>query len=121
MNSGVVALAALAVALVWLIRRLTFKIGSNWPVVMGIITHSQLRTREADGASPGIYYYPEVQYRYSVEGQAYQGFRVSFSSVQTASPEQALELISRLAPGTSAPIRYNPYFPADSVMEGISI
>ena len=71
--------------------------------------------------SGAVYYYPEVQYRYSVEGQQYQGFRVSFSPVQTLSAEQALELLSRIPPGASVSVRYNPDFPADSVLDGVSL
>ena len=125
MSSGAVMLAALAVCLGWVIfhrlHRSKTEMANNWPVVMGTITGSQVRTRETGGASSEIYYYPEVQYRYSVEGQPYQGFRVSFSSVQTRSPELALELIARIPPGASVAVRYNPHFPADSVLEGVSL
>ena len=118
-------LAALTVCLGWLIfhqlHRSKTEIANNWPVALGTITVSQVRTRESGGANSEIYYYPEVQYRYSVEGQSYQGFRVSFSSVHTRSPKLALELIARLSPGASVAVRYNPHFPADSVLEGVTL
>ena len=125
MSSGAVMLTVLVVVLGWLIfhqlHRPMIDAASKWPSAAGTVTRSQLRTREAGGRSAAVYYYPEVQYRYSVEGQQYHGFRVSFSPVQTPSAEEALELLSRIPPGASVSVRYNPDFPADSVLDGVSL
>ena len=125
MTSGAVMLTVLVVVLGWLVfhqlHRPMIDAASKWPLATGTVTRSQLRTREARGRSAAVYYYPEIEYRYSVEGQHYRGFRVSFSPVQTPSAEQALELLSRLPPGASVSVRYNPHFPADSVLDGVSL
>ncbi len=81
----------------------------HWPTVMGSILESRIDDSILDMIKPVL------RFRYEVNGQSYEGFRVSFSGYGVS--RSAMEkLILPYPQGSSVKVYYNPKDPALSVL-----
>jgi Protein of unknown function (DUF3592) len=81
----------------------------HWPSVIGQVTESRVDDTHVDMTKPVL------RYRYEVGGQAYVGFRASFSGhgVSRAAMDQLLRPFPQ---GSTVKVYYNPQDPASAVL-----
>ncbi len=89
------------------------KASLDWPTVNGTVLSSQVR--EDYDSDNGYTYYPQVEYRYSVDDQVYESDRVFFGS-DSASEENAYAIVAQFPAGSTAAVYYNPDKPKQSVL-----
>jgi len=81
----------------------------QWPTVIGLILESRVDDTRLDLMKP------IMRYRYEVDGQTYEGFRVSFSGYGVS--RSAMEkLILPYPKGNSVKVYFNPKDPSLSVL-----
>lgn len=88
---------------------------AGWPTVPGRITHSAvvpIRTRRS------VNYQPEVRYTFTVDGRAYTGGQLTFTSwTQWLSLAEAERLVAPYPAGAAVLVRYDPRHPPHAVLE----
>jgi Protein of unknown function (DUF3592) len=91
----------------------------SWPITSGVIIGSGLLEHkhfDAEDHHTEITYEPQVQYQFSVNGQAFAGNRIAFGTVSY--PYQtAANKIASYPQGTSVTVHYDPDDPNQSVLE----
>jgi Protein of unknown function (DUF3592) len=100
--------AALVCFSLWL--RLRSHQCSQWPSVKGEVTESYVDDAHLDMTKPVL------RYRYQVAGQAYVGFRASFSGYGVS--RVAMRAVVKPYPkGSTVRVFYNPKNPASAVLD----
>lgn len=108
--------------LVFLSIRSRKKAGASqsWPSAAGTVKVSTVRegTSTDDDNRISTYYYPSVEYEYSVAGQTYTGKNIHFGGVAGyGNPGQVQPILSSYPVGASVPVYYNPAKPSEAVLE----
>lgn len=116
-------LAGLGVFLLFFSQKNKKKAGASqgWPSATGQITQAyvwQSTNTDTDGDS-STFYYPHLEYTYTVMGQTYTGKRVAFGAeTGYGNDAQASAKLSRFpAAGSPVTVYYDPQNPAEAVLE----
>lgn len=83
---------------------------TRWPGVIGQVIESRVDDTDLETMKPVL------RYRYEVGGQAYVGFRVSFSGYGVSRGSMS-ELIKPYAQGSAVRVYYDPRDPASAVLD----
>lgn len=122
------AIAAIAVAAACIFLLLDYrarrraKRARHWPVTPGTITVSRTARRWGLGNGiwmAGLWYVPEVSYRYEVAGEKYSGRRVFLSDTGFSQLRRARDVIARYPRGADVAVRYDPTKPKRSCLEPV--
>ncbi len=122
------AIAALAVAVAGLfialdlMRRRKARRALAWPTVPGTVMTSRTARRWGFGHGvwmAGLWYVPEVVYRYETGGRTYTGRRVFLSDTGFSRRILVREIIDRYPRAARIMVRYNPRRPGEACLEPI--
>ncbi len=111
------AIGALLVVL-YLRNKKKTKESQNWSTTTGRITLSEVRmvTNEGEDIS-SISFIPKLEYEYEVNGQVFQGKRISFGSIHSFSSRQKAEnFLNQFPLSSNIPVYYDPNKPKDAVL-----
>jgi hypothetical protein len=95
----------------------------RWPSTSGTVVDSRIIESEDDG---DLYYHPEVQFRYQVNGKVYPsdqwaiGSRVVWGG-QRRDPKKAQSVVERYPAGRAVQVYYNPRQPEQATLEVRSV
>jgi hypothetical protein len=67
----------------------------------------------------GLWYVPEITYRYEVDGRVHSGNRVFLSDTGFSKRREAQEVIDRYPPGSAVSVLYNPAHPKRACLEPV--
>lgn len=90
-----------------------------WPAIQGWIMQSTVTTQFSQGSedSPDTYSYsPSVVYQYTVNGQTYQGTRITYVGQGYDSPAKAQAALAPYPAGQPVNVSFNPVKPHESVL-----
>lgn len=111
------------VAAIWFFHLRTARkaeAAGTWPSAPGVVQTSAVREKvesDSEGDSETAYY-PEVGYRWTVQGQDYAGRRIAFGEAPRFAREAAAQAIcARYPVGAAVSVRYNPDQPGEAVLE----
>jgi hypothetical protein len=93
---------------------------ASWPSTPGIVTSSRTARRWGLGNGmwiAGLWYVPEVAYRYEVAGKALTGRKVTLSDTGYPKLRAAREVIDRYKPGDGVDVFYDPARPKRACLE----
>ncbi len=93
-----------------------------WPVAPGIVAVSRTARRWGLGNgvwAAGLWYVPEITYRYEVDGRVHSGNRVFLSDAGFSKRRRAQEIIDRYPPGAAVSVLYNPANPKRTCLEPV--
>lgn len=109
--AGLALAAALAfIALHYRRRRLAGR-AASWPSVTGTVTSARTARRWGLGNGiwiAGLWYVPEIAYRYEIDGRAYTGRKITLADTGYPKVRGAREVIDRYPVGASVPVYYDP-------------
>lgn len=106
---AIVVVVGIVIAMVWFNLQKK-KAAQSWPSAQGTITASDIqRSRDSDGNTDEQ---ARVSYSYSVNGKAYQGNRIGFFSIGSAS-----QLHQKYPVGKVVEVFHDPADPSKSVLE----
>ena len=101
-----------AIALAWFLFLLyRTQAVRKWPTVIGTVIESSV---EKD---PDLNRYPQVRYRYSVNGTEYTSDRILPHGRLATTGTHAVRVVARYKTGSRVRVRVNPRRPADSALE----
>lgn len=112
--SAALALAAVAafVGAEW--NRHRVKRASNWMQAVGTIQVSRVKESDDDGVSR---FWPEIVYRYEVDGSLFRNDRICFGGIGAGSDSTMADLYVEAFPeGSQAVVYYDPEAPSRSVL-----
>ena len=92
----------------------------NWPTTAGVVTQTRLVRRWGIGSgivAGGLWWVPEISYRYEVGGKTFAGRRTFSSEKGFAKKSQARKLIERHPPGSLVEVFYDPARPKRAFLE----
>jgi hypothetical protein len=90
---------------------------TTWPSTPGKITGHKIRVDESADDDNRVRYIPEVHFEYMVDGNPYQGKRISFGSEPDFPSRQKAEAFLETYPVESnTTIYYNPEAPQEAVL-----
>lgn len=92
---------------------------SGWPSVSGTVVVSEVdKTTQTTNSNVKWVFNPILKYEYKVDGIAYSGERIRFTSFSLSYKKEikAKRVISAYPVGKSVPVFYNPKNPSDSVL-----
>lgn len=118
--AGIALTAALAFVALHIRRRQTAHRAASWPSVTGIVTQSHTARRWGLGNGiwiAGLWYVPEIAYRYEVGGRAYKGRKITLADRGYPKLKAAREVIARYPEGASIPVYYDPAKPRRAFLE----
>jgi len=116
------------IAAVWMLytyfrQRREASESAAWPATQGKIVLSTVKAsnfydRDSSGTWQKTFYFPNVQYEYSVMGKTYTGKRIAFGASRGfRSRAPAEKILERYPVGATVTVYYNPNDPADAVLE----
>lgn len=114
---GVLALGIIAFG-IWFLRLEKGK--SKWPTVPAEIIHSSvMKTTLGTGAGETVHdaWRPDVVFRYSVDGETYEGTNVSTTDATTTSRTSVEKIVERYPEGKELSVRYKPGTPSYAIIE----
>lgn len=88
----------------------------TWPSATGTVTRTWLDSSGGSGGRKRIWT-PHVAYTYRVDGQTYQGERLSFATRGSSDQREQQRAINRYRVGAPVRVRYAPTDPAVSVLD----
>ncbi len=92
------------------------KLSLEWPSTEGLITHSNLETRQRKvGTSRKMQHTVEINYEYVVDGDLYRNDTAQFNQNNLSTIEKQ-RLIARYPEGRQVEVFYNPSDPDESVL-----
>ncbi len=117
---------SVAAAVVWSLGTLMVSLGlvsylldvaaaysaAKWPTAEGQVVSS----RAVRGCGKGSSYYPEIIYRYAVEGMEHVGRRIAFGESGCGSESSVQLLADRFPSNSAVKVYFNPQLPSDSVL-----
>jgi hypothetical protein len=87
----------------------------DWPTVTGTIIYSDVY--EEYNTDDGSSYYPDIEYRYVVNGITYENDDVYVGGInEGGSYSRAEEVVVRFPLGKEVPVYYNPEIPQESAL-----
>jgi hypothetical protein len=87
-------------------------IPSNWRAIPGMVTGARVEESVRTRVDDDVFYYPSIEFDYTVEGQVYQGKQAIGRSTNLESKsKQALALYP---PGTGITVYYDPEKPGEA-------
>lgn len=94
------------------------KASPEWPTVTGRILDSKVvaQNESNDGASFTREWRIDLNYRYTVGGQTYQGQRIRAILPRFGTEAEALAVQQRFPVGAEVPVHYDPAKPKSSVL-----
>lgn len=84
----------------------------KWPVAPGVVTSALVKE---DRTNEGVTWWPEVWYRFTVDGEEHAGNRGFFGG--STGQAFASRLVKKYPIGTPVQVHYNPENPKESVLE----
>lgn len=95
---------------------------AGWPVAPGVITASGIETKVGSIGTGGdrrrmTTYQANVEYSYTVDGQAFIGRRLTLDSSSSGSHDAAAAIVARYRVGAKVGVRYDPANPTDAALE----
>ena len=103
-----------AVAIAYAVRGLRLgRASSNWPSTRGIVIDSYVEESEGDS---GTSYYPQVKYRFEVDGNEYEVDEWTYHALD-GSEETAKGIIERYPKGHEVMVYYDPENPRHAVLK----
>ena len=111
-GAGLCAFSTFLILQRWQWRNLARR-SETWLVTEGTVMSSNIEQRNCDVAE---LFEPCITYRYIVDGRAFSGSSISFA-LPTFSIPRARQIVERYRPGTSMPIRYDPFNPKHAILE----
>lgn len=118
--AGIALAAALAFVALHVRRLRVGRSAASWPSVAGIITQSRTARRWGLGNGvrvAGLWYVPEIGYRYEIDGRAYSGRKITLADTGYPKLRDAREVIARYPEGARVPVYYDPARPKRSFLE----
>ena len=94
----------------------------DWPLAPGTVTSSQTARRWSFGGGvwmAGLWYVPDISYRYDVDGQKFSGRHVFLSDTGFAKLGNAREVIARYPRGAEVAVYYDPTNPKFACLEPV--
>lgn len=95
----------------WTARRSTQV--ANWPTTQGNLTNISLAEKSD---SDSTIYEVQVEYTYTVDGQAYHGSRLAFGYAASNNHQAQTEIYEKLKAAKSVDVRYDPDNPSSSAL-----
>ena len=87
----------------------------EWPTVEGVVSYSELtKTRDTDGNSM---YSPNIQYYYTVNGDAFQGSDIQTVDGSTSLKSSVKKTLAKYPKGKTVTVFYDPDYPSIAVLE----
>jgi hypothetical protein len=124
--SAAVALPFIVIALIFIVIAVAQRVRvagakRSWQTTSGRVLFSQVERRRSSSGSGGTStsYYPRVVYEYAVNGNRYQGNRVTLGSGIGRGSYRYVQdkLESSYPPGQIVQVYYNPHNPQESALE----
>ncbi len=118
--AGLAICTALAFLALHIKRRRTARRAASWPSVAGTITASRTARRWGLGNGvwvAGLWYVPELAYRYEVEARAYTGRQVTLADTGFSKLRAARDVIDRYPAGATVRVFYDPAKPKRAFLE----
>jgi hypothetical protein len=88
-----------------------------WPEATAVVVAHDVETHRQFAGRNVYSCEPKLRYRFQVGGTEYDGDRLRFGYVRTNTDHQARQLMAPYPLGSWIRIRFNPYNPAESVVE----
>ena len=95
---------------------------ARWPTAPGLVTASGIVRRWGFGSGiwmAGLWYVPEVAYRYEIEGRKYQARRVFLSDTGFSRRRRAQDVVARYPRGAGVAVHYDPARPKRACLEPV--
>lgn len=91
----------------------------SWPTAQGTVTSSGVRESESKDSDGHISktYHPQVEFKYSVAGQAYESTRIKVGLPSSRNQTAAATIAGRYPANTKVTVLYDPQDPAYGVLE----
>jgi hypothetical protein len=122
------AIAALAAAMAALFlvldrrRRSREQTARSWPVTDGVVANARTARRWGLGTGiwmAGLWYVPEISYRYEVAGEKYTGRHVFLADTGFSKLRKAKDVIDRYPRGANVQVHFDPKAPARACLEPV--
>jgi hypothetical protein len=120
--AGIALIAAVLFVLIHIRAQNAARRARAWPVAPGIVSASRTVRRWGLGNgvwAAGLWYVPEITYRYDVAGHAFSNNRVFLSDTGFSKRQQAQDVIDRYPPGAAVSVLYNPAHPKRACLEPV--
>jgi hypothetical protein len=113
------AIVAVVFVVIALRSQVVVRASGRWETTYAQVIYASVEARRSrSGTGTSTTYYPNVIYQYQVNGQMYQGNRVTLgSSIGLGSYSAVQKTVDQYAIGSTIPIFYNPVNPAEAVIE----
>jgi len=112
---AVVVSAGIGTADYFFLRSAVQQIGARgYPITWGQVVESEVTTTTDSDGAPS--HRPRIRFTYEVNGQSFEGDRWRYGNLGLSDPAFAKQVVARFAPGTAAPVHYNPDDPGDAVL-----
>lgn len=118
--AGLALAAALAFIALHFRRRRTARLAASWPSVPGTVTAARTARRWGLGNGiwiAGLWYVPEITYRYEVGGRAHTGRKVTLADTGYPKLRGARDVIDRYPAGAKVSVFYDPVKPKRAFLE----
>lgn len=118
-TAALAAAAGLVCLLAHFLRGRTAR-ASDWPNTPGLVTKSRTVRRWGMGTgilAGGLWWVPDVTYRYEIGGRTYMGRRVFPSETGFPKRRQAKDVADRYPPGAAVTVFYDPARPKRACLE----
>lgn len=120
--AGLAATAACLFLVLDFRRRRTARLALDWPLAPGVVVSSRTARRWGFGNGlwmAGLWYAPDIVYRYDVGDTKYTGRGVFLSDTGFARLKKAREVIDRYPRTAEVAVHYNPRRPRQSCLEPV--
>jgi hypothetical protein len=120
--AALVLIAALFFVLVHLRAQSAARRARSWPVTQGVVSASRTAQRWGFGNgvwAAGLWYVPEIAYRYEVDGRVYTGRHVFLSDTGFSKRRQAQEVIDRYPVDATVSVLHDPANPKRACLEPV--
>jgi len=80
----------------------------------GVVTKSEVKRRRS---SNGSSYHPDIEFRYEVDGQAFEGDQYAYGVFGTSGGSLAWKAVRKFPEGKQVPVYYHPTDPTDAILD----
>ena len=90
----------------------------SFPTTVGRVIYSSVERRVLGNKKPTTFYWPEIEYEYTVNGETYRASRVRYERDSSDSdPAPARSLVSSHPVDSEVTVFYDPHRPAEALLE----